>query len=46
MKGELRERGSNSISDSGHHNINEGAVLYIVREITGRSLALEIYPMR
>jgi hypothetical protein len=43
MKGELRGRGSNSISDPGHHNIlNEGAFY----EITGRSLLWEIYPMR
>jgi hypothetical protein len=41
MKEELRGRGSNSISDSGHHNVNEGAVY--VHELTG-SLVLEIYP--
>jgi hypothetical protein len=36
MQGELRWRGSNSISVSGHHNIKEGAVYCIVHEITGR----------
>jgi hypothetical protein len=43
MKGELRGRGANSISNFGHHNIYMAA-LATIHDVTGRSRIRVIYP--